>query len=67
MVFMRLELVVDELTEADLDLLIDLPTEDSYGNDQEAGMWPFLEFIQQRDPSKLSDRAKKRLAEFAAR
>ncbi|MDQ1126475.1 uncharacterized protein (TIGR02391 family) [Microbacterium sp. SORGH_AS 505] len=67
MVFMRLELVVDELTEADLDLLIDLPTEDSYGNDQEAGMWPFLEFVQRRDPGKLSERAKKRLAEFAAR
>lgn len=67
LLFMRLELVVDELAAADLDVLIDLPTRDSYGNDQEAGMWPFLEFVQQRDPEKLSQRVKDRLAEFAAR
>jgi hypothetical protein len=43
-VLMRLELVVDELTDADLDRLLDLPTKDSYGNDQSAGMQQFLEF-----------------------
>lgn len=64
-VFMRLQLVANELTEADIDYLLDLPTEDSYGNDQEAGMYPFLEFMNQKYPGKLSDRANSRLKEFA--
>lgn len=42
---MRLELVIDEITEADLDRLLDLPTKGSYGNDQSAGMRQFLEFV----------------------
>lgn len=65
--FMRLELVVDELSGADLDQLLDLPTKDSYGNDQEAGMLPFLEFVGQRHPDKLSQKAKDRIAEYASR
>ena len=56
--FMRLELVVDQLTQADIDLLLDLPTTDGHGNDQEAGMWPFLEFVEQQHPGTLSQRAK---------
>lgn len=56
--FMRLELVVDQLTQADIDLLLDLPSKDGYGNDQEAGMWPFLEFVEQQQPGILSQRAK---------
>jgi uncharacterized protein (TIGR02391 family) len=67
MLFMRLELVVDELTGADLDQLLDLPTKDSYGNDQEAGMLPFLEFVGQRHPDKLSEKAKRRIADYASR
>lgn len=63
--FMRLELVVDELTSDDLDLLMDLPTKDPYGNKQEAGMWPFLEFVHERHPDKLSQKARDRLAELA--
>ncbi|WP_327042822.1 TIGR02391 family protein [Micromonospora ureilytica] len=57
-VLMRLELVVDELTEADLDRLLDLPTKDSYGNDQSAGMQQFLEFIQKEYPDRISQKAK---------
>jgi uncharacterized protein (TIGR02391 family) len=57
-VLMRLELVVDELTESDLDQLLDLPTRDQYGNDQSAGMLPFLEFVQRQHPDRLSQKAK---------
>ncbi|MEK8106515.1 hypothetical protein NKG94_17115 [Micromonospora sp. M12] len=57
-VLMRLELVVDELTEADLDRLLDLPTKDSYGNDQSAGMQQFLEFVQKEYPDRFSQKAK---------
>ncbi len=56
--FMRLELVVDQLTQADIDFLLDLPTKDSHGNDQESGMWPFLEFVSQQHPGTMSQRAK---------
>ncbi|MBQ1028960.1 TIGR02391 family protein [Micromonospora sp. C97] len=62
-VLMRLELVVDELTEADLDRLLDLPTKDSYGNDQSAGMQQFLEFVQKRCPGMISQKAKDWLTE----
>lgn len=51
---MQLELVADELTTADLDQLLDLPTRDTYGNDQSAGMLPFFEFIQQQYPDRIS-------------
>lgn len=61
-VLMRLELVVDELTEADLDRLLDLPTKDSYGNDQLAGMREFLNFVQKRHPGRISRKAKDWLA-----
>jgi uncharacterized protein (TIGR02391 family) len=57
-VLMRLELVVDELTEADLDRLLKLPTKDSYGNDQSAGMQQFLEFVQNKYPDTISQKAK---------
>jgi hypothetical protein len=55
---MQLELVAVELTPADIDQLLDLPTRDSYGNDQEAGVLLFLEFIGQQYPDKLSSKAK---------
>ncbi len=57
-VLMQLELVVDELTEADLDRLLDLRTKDSYGNDQSAGMQQFLEFVQKKYPDTISQKAK---------
>jgi uncharacterized protein (TIGR02391 family) len=62
-VLMRLELTASELTEAELDHLLDLPTIDGYGNDQLAGMLPFLEFIQQQYPDKVSAKVKNWIAE----
>ena len=63
-VFMQLELVADQLTEGDVDDLIDLPTEDAYGNDQQAGLEPFLAFLEEEFPAVLSDRARACLAEL---
>ncbi|MEV6306935.1 TIGR02391 family protein [Actinoplanes sp. NPDC051861] len=59
---MRLELVVDELTQADLDRLLNLPTTDSYGNDQLAGMRQFIEFVQKKYPEKISHKVREWLA-----
>lgn len=57
-VLMQLELVASELTPRDIDELLARPTTDSYGNDQQAGMLPFLEFIGHQHPEKLSSKAK---------
>jgi uncharacterized protein (TIGR02391 family) len=57
-VLMRLELVASELAGVDLDELLDRPTVDRYGNDQSAGMLPFLEFVQQQHPGKISPRVR---------
>jgi len=57
-VLMRLELVVDEFTDADLDRLLNLPTKDSYGHDQSAGMQQFLEFVQEKYPDRISQKVK---------
>ncbi|MFK4759746.1 TIGR02391 family protein [Microbacterium sp. ZW T5_45] len=54
---MRLELVAGELTQADIDALLEYPTTDNYGNNQEAGMLEFLEYIQQLDATKISSSA----------
>ncbi|MET7668218.1 TIGR02391 family protein [Micromonospora luteifusca] len=62
-VLMRLELVADELTQADVDELLDLPTHDSYGHNQLAGMKQFLEYVGQKDLQKLSTKARAWLAE----
>ncbi|MFK0071901.1 TIGR02391 family protein [Arthrobacter woluwensis] len=51
---MRLEVVADALTQADLDYLLELPTVDARGNDQEAGMLLFLEYVRQQFPEKIS-------------
>jgi hypothetical protein len=64
-VWMRLELVADQLAEAELDRLLDLPTQDSYGNDQQAGEQQFLEFLEQKHSDLLSEKAKRRLAELS--
>lgn len=58
LVLMRLELLIDDLTAGEIDHLLNLPTQDSYGNDQLAGMEQFLDYAQRRDPSKLSATAK---------
>ncbi len=57
-VLMQLELVAVELTAAEIDELLDRPTVDSYGNDQQAGMLQFLEYIEREYPEKLSPAAK---------
>jgi uncharacterized protein (TIGR02391 family) len=64
LVLMRLELVADQLTEAELDQLLDLPTKDTYGNDQQAGLLQFLEFIEQQNSGLLSQNAKIRMSEL---
>ncbi|MFI5627686.1 TIGR02391 family protein [Nocardioides sp. NPDC051685] len=61
-IWMQLELVTDQLTREDLDRLLDLPTKDSYGNDQQAGEQQFLEFVDERFPTILSEKARQRLA-----
>lgn len=56
-VVMQLQLVANELTEVDVDSLLDLPTKDSYGNEQAAGLYQLIEFMAQKYPEKLSNRA----------
>lgn len=60
-VLMQLELVAAELTSDEIDQLLDRPTKDSYGNDQAAGMLPFLEYIQGNYPAKISPKAQRRI------
>ena len=55
---MRLELVAEELTQADIDALLEYPTTDRWGNSQEAGMLQFLEYIDKLDATKISSRAR---------
>lgn len=57
-VLMQFQLVVDNLEAADIDRLLDLPTVDSYGNDQMAGMETFLKFVEQKRPEAISQKAK---------
>lgn len=66
-VLMQLELVAVELTKDEIDQLLVLPTEDSYGNNQLAGMREFLEFVEQQHPGKLSANAKQWMEERAGR
>lgn len=64
--FMRLELVVDQLTGEDLDSLLQLPTKDTYGNDQMAGLKPFLEYVTRSGPAEAAARAKAHSVKLAA-
>jgi hypothetical protein len=61
MVLMRLEIVAAELTSDEIDQILDKPTVDSYGNNQLAGIVPFLEYLQQRYPDKISSKARRRI------
>lgn len=65
-VLMQLELVADHLMGDDLDHLLTLPTKDSYGNDQAAGMQPFLNFMEKQDPNRLSEKVRLWLREQEA-
>lgn len=63
-VFMQLQLVASHLTMKELDHLLDLPTTDDYGNDQQAGLIIFLEYIRNKHPGILSPKAMERLQQF---
>ncbi len=63
---MRLELVVTELSDADLDQIVDLPTKDKYGYDQQAGMIDFFEYVAEARPGGLTPNAKTHLAKLVA-
>lgn len=60
-VLMRLELVAAELSDVDIDRLLDLPTRDTYGNDQLAGMLPFLEYVRECSPDIVSAKVNRRI------
>lgn len=62
-VLMRLEVVADALSQADVDALLDLPTVDSNGFSQEAGTPMFLAYMRQEYPETISDKAEARMAE----
>jgi uncharacterized protein (TIGR02391 family) len=62
-VLMRLELVAGELTEGDIENLLNLPTRDAYDNDQLAGMLPFLTYIEEHYPESISPKVKRRIKE----
>ncbi|WP_188742970.1 TIGR02391 family protein [Agromyces bauzanensis] len=61
-VLMRLELVADALSMADIDTLLDLPTVDSNGYSQEAGTVSFLEYMKDKYPETISPKAEERIA-----
>ncbi len=63
-VFMQLQLVAGHITMEELDQVLDLPTMDDYGNDQQAGLDVFLQYVQDHHPEVLSARALQRLQEF---
>ena len=61
-VLMRLEVVADALSKADVDALLDLPTVDGNGYSQEAGTELFLAYMKQEYPETISDKAEARIA-----
>ncbi|AZS43718.1 hypothetical protein BWL13_01284 [Microbacterium oleivorans] len=61
-VLMRLEVVADALSKADIDTLLDLPVVDSNGFSQEAGTAMFLEYMGQKYPETISAKAEARIA-----
>lgn len=63
-VFMQLQLVAHHMTAEELDHLLELPTTDDYGNDQQAGLETFLQYLQEKYPQVLSEKAFERLRGF---
>ena len=63
---MRLELIVLELTDEDLDFIVSRPTIDKYENDQLAGMEQFLEYVSKARPGGLTATAQAKYAELKA-
>lgn len=60
---MKLQLVARELSTADVDGLLELPTRDAYDNDQLAGMLEFLEYVKACNPDAVSEKAERRIEE----
>ncbi|MFT2816833.1 TIGR02391 family protein [Leifsonia sp. A12D58] len=60
-VLMRLEVVADALSLADVDSLLDLPTVDANGYSQEAGTVAFLEYMKEKYPETISPKADDRI------
>ncbi|TYL45641.1 hypothetical protein FXB39_16845 [Nocardioides sp. BGMRC 2183] len=63
-VFMQLQLVAGHLTVEEIDRILDLPTTDDYGNDQQAGLDVFLTYVRNHHPAVLSAKALQRLQEL---
>lgn len=63
-VFMQLQLVARHITTEELDHLLELPTTDDFGNDQQAGLETFLRYLQKKHPEALSEKAIERLRKF---
>jgi hypothetical protein len=61
-VLMRLEVVADALSKDDVDALLDLPTVDSNGYSQESGTEVFLQYLKEKYPEAISERADARIA-----
>lgn len=61
-VLMRLQVVADVLSMADIDSLLAMPTVDSNGYSQEAGTVTFLEFMKAKHPGTISPVAEARIA-----
>ncbi|MBG6184713.1 uncharacterized protein (TIGR02391 family) [Arthrobacter sp. CAN_A214] len=66
---MRLQVIAEELSKADLEDLIERPTLDFRGNDQEAGMLEFMQYMYERYPevrsSKVDQWIENKLREYA--
>ena len=61
-VLMRLEVVADALSKADIDALLELPLVDSNGFSQEAGTKMFLEYMKEQRPETISAKAEARIS-----
>jgi uncharacterized protein (TIGR02391 family) len=67
MCLMRLELVIEELGKGEIAQLLTRPRTDNYGNDQDAGMFEFLSFVESRHAAKLPREGAAELAVYRAR
>lgn len=53
---MKLQLVIDDLSQEEIESLLDLPTKDKYGNEQGAGLLEFLKYIQSKHSTKITQK-----------
>ena len=57
LVFMQLQLVARHITTEDLDHVLDLPSTDEHGHEQQAGLDGFLQYLYEHYPEALSQKA----------